>query len=110
MAVFFSSLFGSGSIGVYSRCTEKMVIIPSLLPLKKAERISEWLKVKLVHTSIAGSVLIGAFVCANSKGVILPHLTQEKELETIKSLFSGNITVIEAKKTAFGNLVLANDY
>lgn len=110
MAVFFSSLFGSASIGVYSLCTEKVVIVPSRVPLKKAERISEWLKVKLIHTSIAGSVLVGAFACANSKGILLPHLIQEKELEIIKSLFAGNITVIETKKTAFGNLVLANDY
>jgi len=110
LAVFFSSLFGSASIGVYSLCTEKVVIIPSRVPLKKAERISEWLKVKLIHTSIAGSVLVGAFACANSKGILLPHLIQEKELETIKSLFPGNINVVQTKKTAFGNLVLANDY
>jgi translation initiation factor 6 len=65
--------------------------------------------VKLVHTSISGSVLIGALACANSNGILLPNSVREEELAAIKSLFEGNITIMETKKTAYGNLVLAND-
>jgi translation initiation factor 6 len=110
LAIYLSSLIGSASIGVYSLATDKVVIIPKLVPLKKAERIGEWLKVKLIHTTIGGSVLVGAFACANSNGILLPHFVREQELETIKSVFEGNMTVMETKRTAYGNLVLANDY
>ena len=110
MAVYLSSLFGSPSIGVYSLATDKAVIIPKLVPIKKAERIENWLKVKLIHTTIGGSVLVGALACANSNGILLPHFVREEEIETIKSFFEGNITVMETKKTAYGNMVLANDY
>ncbi|MEM3700221.1 MAG: translation initiation factor IF-6 [Candidatus Bathyarchaeia archaeon] len=110
MAVYLSSLFGSPSIGVYSLSTDKAVIIPKLVPIKKAERIENWLKVKLIHTTIGGSVLVGALACANSNGILLPHFVREEELEIIKSVFEGNITVMETKKTAYGNMVLANDY
>ncbi|MDH7477515.1 MAG: translation initiation factor IF-6 [Candidatus Bathyarchaeota archaeon] len=110
MAVYLSSLFGSPSIGVYSLATDKVVIIPKLVPIKKAERIENWLKVKLIHTTIGGSVLVGALACANSNGILLPHFVREEELEIIKSFFEGNITVMETKKTAYGNMVLANDY
>lgn len=110
MAVYLSSLFGSPSIGVYSLATDKAVIIPKLVPIKKAERIEGWLKVKLIHTNIGGSVLVGALACANSNGILLPHFVREEELEIIKSSFEGNITVMETKKTAYGNMVLANDY
>jgi translation initiation factor 6 len=110
LAIYTCSLIGSASIGVYSLATEKIVIIPKSVPLKKAERIAGWLKGELIHTPIGGSVLVGAFVCANSNGILLPHLIRSEEFREVKACFDGNITVMETKKTAYGNLVLANDY
>jgi len=110
LAVYLSSIVGSASIGVYSLANDRFVVIPPMVPLKKAERTAEWLKVKLVHTSISGSVLAGALACANSNGILLPNSVREEELAVIKASFEGNITVMETKKTAYGNLVLANDY
>lgn len=110
MAIYLCSIVGSVSIGVYSLATDKVVIIPRMVPLKKAERLGEWLKARLIHTTIGGSVLIGAFACANSNGILLPHLIKEEELRVIKSAFEGNITIMETKKTAYGNLVLTNDH
>ena len=109
MAVYLSSIVGSASIGVYSLANDHFVVIPKMVPLKKAERTAEWLKVKLVHTSISGSVLAGALACTNSNGILLPNSVREEELAVIKSSFEGNISVMETKKTAYGNLVLAND-
>jgi len=109
LAVYLSSIVGSASIGVYSIANDQFVVIPKMVPLKKAERTAEWLKVKLVHTSISGSVLAGALAFANSNGILLPNSVREEELAIIKSSFEGKITVMETKKTAYGNLVLAND-
>jgi translation initiation factor 6 len=110
LAVFLSSIVGSVSIGVYSLATEKLVVLPNVVPPKKAERIAEWLQVPLIHTSISGSLLAGAFVCANSNGMVLPLSVCEEELDSITKIFKGTVTVMETKKTAYGNLVLANDY
>jgi translation initiation factor 6 len=110
LAVYLSSIAGSASIGVYSFTTEKFVVIPKAVPHKKAERIAEWLKVKLVHTSIAGSMLAGAFISGNSNGILLPVSICEEELAVIKASFDGNVTIMETRKTAYGNLVLANDF
>ena len=110
MAIYLTSLFGSASIGVYSLATDKMVIVPKLFSHIKAERIAKWLNVELIHTNIGESVLIGALACANSNGILLPHFVQEEEIKTIKSVFEGNTTVMETKRTAYGNMVLANDY
>ena len=110
MAIYLSSLGGSASIGVYSLVTDKILIVPKLVPSKKAERLAEWLKVKLIHTTMGGSVLVGALACANSNGLLLPNFVKQEELEAIQSVFRGNITIMETKKTAYGNLVLANDY
>jgi translation initiation factor 6 len=48
-------------------------------------------------------------VSANSNGILLPHSVREEELDVIKPFFKGGVTIMETKKTAYGNLVLAND-
>jgi translation initiation factor 6 len=86
-----------------------MVIIPPQVLKSEVKKLEEWLKVKPIQTTIGESVLVGALACANSNGIILPHIVQEKEVQVIKSSLDINITVMETKKTAYGNLVLAND-
>jgi len=110
LAVYLADIVGSPCIGVYSLVTDGMVIVPSFVLTEKAEQLEKWLKVKLIHTSIGGSVLAGALACANSNGILLPSFVQEAEIEAISSVFKGNITVMETKKTAYGNIVLANDH
>ena len=109
MVVYLSSIVGSASIGVYSLTTENIVIIPRMVPKEKAQEFADWLNTKLVYTSIGGSVLAGALACANSNGMLLPNYVRDEELTQIKAAFEGNITIMETKKTAYGNLVLAND-
>lgn len=111
MAIFSLSLFGSASIGVYSLATDKIAIIPRQTPETKADKVEQWLSVKVAKTTIGGSVVVGALACANSNGIVLPHYVREEELKTIKALCDdANLTVMKTKKTAYGNMVLANDY
>ena len=42
--------------------------------------------------------------------MVLPRSVWNKELEALKSFSDINITIAQTKKTAYGNLVLANDY
>ncbi|MGD6934266.1 MAG: translation initiation factor IF-6 [Candidatus Bathyarchaeia archaeon] len=109
MTVYLSSIVGSPSIGVYSLATENIVMIPRMVPKKKAQEYADWLKVKLAYTSVSGSVLTGALACANSNGMLLPNSVREEELTEIRSVFDGTITIMETKKTAYGNLVLVSD-
>jgi translation initiation factor 6 len=110
LAIYLTDIVGSPSIGVYSLATDHMVIVPSYVLLKQAQEIEKWLKVPLIHMSIGGSVLVGALASANSNGMLLPSYMLEAEIETIKAVFKGNITVMETKRTAWGNIVLANDH
>jgi translation initiation factor 6 len=84
-------------------------MIPVMVPQEKAQEYADWLKTELIHTSISGSVLIGALTCANSNGMLLPNSVREEEIERIKAVYKGNLTIMETKKTAYGNLVLATD-
>ncbi len=87
-----------------------MVIVPPQFPKTKAQRLEEWLETNVVRTTVGGSVLVGALACANSNGIILPHFVREEEIETIESALDINVAVMDTKKTAYGNLILANDY
>jgi len=109
LTVYLSSIIGSASISVYSLATENIVVIPRMVPKEKAQEFADWLKTKLIYTSIGSSVLAGALACANSNGMLLPNYVREEELTQIRSVFKGNIIIMETKKTAYGNLVLAND-
>lgn len=109
MAVYLSSIIGSVCLGVYSLANDKIVIIPPMVPIEKAKETANWLKAKLIYTSIANSILAGALACSNSNGILLPKLITKEELSQIKSHFDGTIKIMETKKTAYGNLVLAND-
>jgi translation initiation factor 6 len=84
-------------------------MVPRMLPKRKAQEFADWLKVKLVYTTISGSVLIGALSCANSNGMLLPNSVRDEELTEIRNVFDGTITIMETKKTAYGNIVLASD-
>ena len=53
--------------------------------------------------------MTGALVCANSNGMLLSNAVREEELTAIRKVFDGTITIMETKKTAFGNLILATD-
>ena len=110
MPIYLLDTFGSASIGVYIRVTEDYVIVPAQVPPTKVRKMQRWFGTKMVKTNIGGSILVGSLVCANSNGIILPRFVWEEEIEALKSLRDVNIRVMNTKRTAYGNLVLANDY
>jgi translation initiation factor 6 len=110
LPLFLFDVFGNASIGVYSLVNDRIAIIPPQVPESKRQKVEEWLKVKVVATTVGKSVITGALACSNSNGVILSPFAQEEEIEAIKSASDLNVAVMDTKKTAYGNLVLANDH
>ncbi len=109
MPLFLFDVFGNACIGVYSLVNDRIAIFPPQVPESKRKKVEEWLKVKVVATTVGKSVVTGALACSNSNGVILPPFATEEEVEAIKSAADINVAVMDTKKTAYGNLVLAND-
>lgn len=102
-------ILGSPNIGVYALTNNAFTIVPAKISRTNADKIKEYLKGEVICTTIGGTTLIGVLSTANSNGIILPYFTSDEEVEIIKSAFDGNIERIESKRTALGNLVLAND-
>ena len=110
MAIDLMGLFGSASVGVYSLATEKIAIVPPQMSKAKAKRLEECLTVEVIMTTIGKSVLVGALASGNSSGLVLPHYVTEEEVDAVKSAAPDiNITIMETRRTAYGNMVLAND-
>jgi translation initiation factor 6 len=109
LALYLFDLLGNASIGVYSLVNDRIAIIPPQVQESKRQKVEEWLKVKIVETTVGKSLIAGALACSNSNGVILPSFATEDEVEAIKSAADINVTVMDTKRTAYGNMVLAND-
>ncbi len=109
MPLSLFDVFGNASIGVYSLVNDRIAIFPPQVPENKRQKVEEWLKVKVVATTVGKSLVTGALACSNSNGVILPPFATDEEVKSIKSAADINVTVMDTKKTAYGNMVLAND-
>ncbi len=109
MPLFLLDVFGTASIGVYTLVNEKIAIIPPQVTETKRLKFEDWLKVEVVATTVGKSVIVGALACSNSNGVVLPSFAREDEIEAIKSASDLNVTVMDTRKTAYGNMVLTND-
>jgi translation initiation factor 6 len=110
LAIFLFDIFGNASIGVYCLTTDNMAIVPPQVTDAKAKKLREWLKVKVIRSTIGGAAVMGALACANSNGIVLPHTTHEEEVQAVKSTLDIKAAVMQTKKTAYGNLVLTNDH
>ncbi|MEJ2125928.1 MAG: translation initiation factor IF-6 [Candidatus Bathyarchaeota archaeon] len=110
MSLYFFDVFNNASIGIYCLANDQLAIVPPQVPPSKREKLGKWLNVKVVATTIGKSLVNGALACSNSNGVILPPFATDDEIDSIKSVVPDiNITVMDTKRTAYGNMVLAND-
>ncbi|MFA5364786.1 MAG: translation initiation factor IF-6 [Candidatus Bathyarchaeia archaeon] len=109
MTLSLFDVFGNASIGVYLVVNDKIVIIPPQIPESKRQKVGEWLQVEVVATTIGKSVLAGALACSNSYGVVLPSFAASEEVEAIKAVCDLNVAVMDTRRTAYGNMILAND-
>jgi translation initiation factor 6 len=85
------------------------MIVPHQAPTSVLRKLENWFKINVIQTNIGCSILAGSLVCANSHGLILPHFVWEEEVSVLKNIPDINMTIMNTKKTAYGNLVLTND-
>jgi translation initiation factor 6 len=110
LSIILADIFGSPNIGVYCFSNEILAIVPNETPRKHLKRFAECLGVEVCAASIGGSRLIGVLVAANSNGMVVPHITHDHEVKKIKSTVNINVEILREKVTAFGNMVLVNDF
>jgi len=73
------------------------------------KRFGQVLGVEVCSADIGGCRLLGVLAAGNSNGIVLPHTAEQHELKVIRSHSGVNVEVIQEKRNALGNLILAND-
>ena len=98
---------GSSLLGVFSRCTEDLILVPFETIQSVKEMLKDGLGVEIVPTLIGGSSVIGSLVCGNSNGFVLTSQAHKEDLNRLSEL--GKVAKLPGKINAAGNVILAND-
>jgi translation initiation factor 6 len=109
MGLHLIDIYRSPNIGIFMKANDKFILVPKGLAPTKTDKLCASLGVSAVPTSIGESRLLGALSSMNSNGMLVSRLAEEGEINEIKTATGLNVSRLESKLTAVGNLVVAND-
>lgn len=98
---------GSSLLGVFARCTEKIVLLPPEVGPEAVAALEKGLKVAAVQAMVGGSSVLGSLIAANSQGFVVTQHASEDELRKLSE--HGNVARLPGKINAAGNIILTND-
>lgn len=109
MGLHLIDIYRSPNIGIFLKVNDKFLLVPKGLAQTKSDKLCASLQVTAVPASIGESRLLGALTTMNSNGILVSRLADEVEIGEIKAATGMNVSRLESKMTAVGNLVVAND-
>lgn len=98
---------GNSLLGVFARCTEKVVLVPQEVGEADRHTLEAGLKVQAVQMQIGGASVLGSLIAANSNGFVVTHHAGDKDLEFLRE--HGRARRLPARINAAGNVMLVND-
>jgi translation initiation factor 6 len=109
MGIFKYDVYRSPNVGIYTKVNDSFVFVPNGFASTKAKNLAEFLKTDYVFTSVANTRLLGPLMVVNNKGIILPRSVLDDEVTHLKKSTGLNVSVLDTKYTALGNLICVND-
>lgn len=94
---------------MFTKCNDNFLLVPVGLASTKASKLSSFLGVQPIRTSISGLRLIGPLVAMNNKGIVVSRLMEDEEIREIKKGTGLPVERLPTKFTSAGNLIVAND-
>ena len=85
------------------------MLVPPGFAETKGDKLAEFLQVRPVSTSIAGTRLIGPMTVMNDNGILLPSHADDEEVSWLKQNTGLNVEKLDSRFTAVGNLIAVND-
>ena len=102
-------MYSGPNIGLYTTVNDKHVFVPNGFAKTKAKKLSGYLDVDTIFTSMANTRLLGAMMVLNNNGILLPRNASQHEYDKLKKSTGLNVDVLDSKHNALGNLICAND-
>ncbi len=109
MEIYRYTFYKSPNIGIFVRANDSVMLIPQGFAETKSDKLAEYLQVRPVQTSIAGTRLIGPMSVMNNNGILLPWLADDEEVAWLRQSTGLRVERLASKFTAVGNLIAAND-
>ena len=109
MGLHLIDIYRSPNIGIFLRANDRHLLVPKGLAETKTSKLCESLQVSAVPASIGESRLLGALVSMNGNGILVSRLAEDAEINEIRAGTGLNVSRLDSKLTAVGNLVAAND-
>jgi translation initiation factor 6 len=101
------NIAGSSLVGVFARCTEKVLLVPHEVGPEDLETLLKGLQVEAVRLLAGGSAVLGSLICANSNGYVVTYHAGDEEMKILQE--HGKASRLPAKINAAGNVILVND-
>ncbi len=105
--IAFADFGGSNFLGIYATASDNIALVPRTATKQFDEKIERSLKVRVIHTTIAGTNLIGALASINSNGVVTSGFATSEETSALAK--EVNLLTVGDKVNAAGNNIVAND-
>ena len=109
MGIFKYDVYRSPNVGIYTKVNDDFVFVPNGFAATKAKNLAEFLKTDYIFTSVANTRLLGPLMVINNKGIILPSSVLDDEVTHLKKSTGLNVSILDTKYTALGNLICVND-
>lgn len=109
MAIYRYTAYRSPNIGIFVKTNDSVMLVPRGFAETKTEKLADYLQVKEVYTSVAGTRLLGPMTVMNNNGILLPSIASDDEVQTLSQATGLNVQRVESRFTAIGNLIAAND-
>jgi translation initiation factor 6 len=109
MGLHLIDIYRSPNIGIFLRANDRFILVPKGMAQTKADKLCESLKVTAVPASIGESRLLGALAAMNNNGILVSRLVEDYEVSELMAATGLNVSRLDSKMTAVGNLVAAND-
>jgi translation initiation factor 6 len=109
LAIYRYTVYKSPNIGIFVKANDSIMLLPHGFAETKSEKLAEYLQVREVMASVAGTRLIGPMTVMNNNGILLPPIASDEEVQALRQSSQLNVERINSKFTAIGNLIAAND-
>lgn len=109
MPIHLLDVYRSSNIGIFLKANDGHLLVPNGMADTKVLKLSEYLGVRPLRTSIAGSRLIGSLVAMNGSGILVSRLAEDSEITDLRDATGLTVEKLSSRYTAVGNLIAAND-
>src|SRR5688500_17127410 len=109
MAIYRYTVYKSPNIGIFVEANDSVILVPHGFAETKTDKLVEYLQVKQVPASVAGTRLLGPMTVMNNNGILLPSIAADDEVEALRQGTRLNVERVDSKFTAIGNLIAVND-